>query len=361
MDFGEVFTKAWKIIWKYKILWLFGIFASCSGGGGGGGGGGSSSGVNYSGEMPPGAYHTMNNIEPWMIALIIAAAILIGLLIAVIVMAVSTVGRIGLIQGTQMADEDEDAQITFSGLFNSMKPFFWRILGLNLLIGLGTFVIVMALILIFGFGVIFTLGIGLICILPLICLLIPVFWLLTTFVEMANVAIVTEDLGVIEGLQRGWEVFKNNLGEMVLVGLVLVLGGMVVSLIIAIPMILIMVPLMMGIFAAIFGETGAYAAGGMLISGLCCIVYLPVLIVVSGVIRAYIGAAWTLTFLRLTQGPAAEASVETLPDEPVDPEPLPEAATIVEAKPVEEEVEVESADSEAEMPAEDEDSLPEDF
>ncbi len=39
MDFGEVFSKAWKIIWKYKILWLFGIFASCSGGGGGGGGG----------------------------------------------------------------------------------------------------------------------------------------------------------------------------------------------------------------------------------------------------------------------------------------------------------------------------------
>ena len=42
MDFGEVLTKTWKIIWKYKILWLFGIFASCSGGGGGGGGGGGS-------------------------------------------------------------------------------------------------------------------------------------------------------------------------------------------------------------------------------------------------------------------------------------------------------------------------------
>jgi hypothetical protein len=38
MDFGEVFSKAWKIIWKYKILWLFGIFASCSGGGAGLGG-----------------------------------------------------------------------------------------------------------------------------------------------------------------------------------------------------------------------------------------------------------------------------------------------------------------------------------
>lgn len=42
MDYGEVLSKAWKIIWKHKILWLFGILASCgalntmsSGGGGG--------------------------------------------------------------------------------------------------------------------------------------------------------------------------------------------------------------------------------------------------------------------------------------------------------------------------------------
>jgi hypothetical protein len=358
MDFGEVFTKAWKIIWKYKILWLFGIFASCSGGGGGGSGGGSSSGANYSGEMPPGAYHTMNNIEPWVIALIIAAMILIGVLIAIIVMAVSTVGRIGLIQGAQMADEDEEAQITFGGLFNSMKPFFWRILGLNLLIGLGAFVIIMALIFIFTFGAIFTFGLGLICILPLCCLLIPVFWVLTTFVEMANVAIVTEDLGIIDGLKRGWDVFQNNLGEMILVGLVLVLGGMVVSFIIAIPMILIMVPIMMGIFAAIFGETGAFAAGGLLISGLCCAIYLPVLIVISGIIRAYIGTAWTLTFLRLTQ----KGSGAILPQEPADPDPLPADVIVVNAEPVAAEETVENVpEVEAETPAADEDSLPEDF
>ena len=363
MDFGEVLTKAWRIIWKYKILWLFGIFASCSSGGGGGGGGGGGSGAQYSGDAPYGYYNTMDFVEPWVIALIIAGVILLAIIITAIVLAVSTVGRIGLVQGTQLADESEDAQITFSGLFNSMKPYFWRVLGLNLLICIGSFVIIMFLIFFTIFGAIFTLGLGLICLLPLCCLLIPVFWVLTTFVEMANVAVIVEDLSVIDGLKRGWEVFKGNLGEMVLMGLVLVLGGMFVGMLIAMPMILTMIPLMMGVFAAIFGDTAALAAGGVIISGLCCLAYLPVLIVISGIIRAYIGSAWTLTYLRLTQGPADAEPVELLPDEPIDPEPLPEAVE----QPVAKEKVVEEADKPKEEPADAEETvvsenlLPDDF
>ena len=29
MDFGEVLSSAWKIIWKHKVLWIFGILVSC--------------------------------------------------------------------------------------------------------------------------------------------------------------------------------------------------------------------------------------------------------------------------------------------------------------------------------------------
>ena len=80
MDYGEIFSKAWKIIWKYKILWLFGIFASCSGGGGNGGGGGINSGVQFSGN-DYGYSNNLNYIEPWAIALIIAAVILLVVIV----------------------------------------------------------------------------------------------------------------------------------------------------------------------------------------------------------------------------------------------------------------------------------------
>jgi hypothetical protein len=318
MDFGEVLSKAWKIIWKFKILWLFGIFASCSNGGGGGGGGGGS-GAQYSGG-DFGYYNNFNQIEPWAVVLIIAAAILLFIIITILVLAVSTIGRAGLIQGTKMADQDEDVQLTFSNVFNSSKPFFWRILGLNLLIMVASFAIMIILVLFILFGTVITLGLGLLCLVPLICVLIPIFWVLTTFVEMANAAVVVDDLNVIDALKRGWEVFRGNLGEMVLMGLVLVIGGFIAGFIIAIPMILIVIPLAMSVMAAVFGNTEGLAIGGLVVSGLCFLAYLPVLIVVGGIIRAYIGAAWTLTYLRLTRGPATTS----LPDEPLGPETLPE-------------------------------------
>ena len=29
MDFGYVLKRAWQIMWKFKVLWIFGILASC--------------------------------------------------------------------------------------------------------------------------------------------------------------------------------------------------------------------------------------------------------------------------------------------------------------------------------------------
>ena len=53
-NFGEVLTRAWQIIWKHKVLWIFGILASCARGGGGGssGGGGNSGYQTGSGDNP---------------------------------------------------------------------------------------------------------------------------------------------------------------------------------------------------------------------------------------------------------------------------------------------------------------------
>ena len=55
-NFGEVLTRAWQIIWKHRVLWIFGILASCGRGGGGGNGGGGNSGFQTQGpdiNVPP--------------------------------------------------------------------------------------------------------------------------------------------------------------------------------------------------------------------------------------------------------------------------------------------------------------------
>src|SRR5215204_6597599 len=55
-NFGEILTRAWQIIWKHKVLWVFGILASCGRGGSSGNSGNSgSSGDNGFGgsDLPP--------------------------------------------------------------------------------------------------------------------------------------------------------------------------------------------------------------------------------------------------------------------------------------------------------------------
>ena len=35
MNYGEILEKAARILWRFKILWIFGLFSSCAGSGAG--------------------------------------------------------------------------------------------------------------------------------------------------------------------------------------------------------------------------------------------------------------------------------------------------------------------------------------
>lgn len=64
MDFGEVLKKAWKIIWKFKVLWIFGILSSCGQSGGGSGGSSANSSAQYNGS--DGANVFNGNLPPFL-------------------------------------------------------------------------------------------------------------------------------------------------------------------------------------------------------------------------------------------------------------------------------------------------------
>jgi len=324
MDFGEVLSRAWKIIWKHKILWIFGILSSCGQGGGGGSSGNagaqSSGGNVWSGDISNGAQQFFfnmeqffNQIEVWQIVAISAGIILVMLLIWCIAVALSTIGRLGLIQGTVQSEEGVE-KLKFGDLFNSGKPFFWRVLGLNFLIGLATLVLVLGIFLPLAFAAVISV-VGLFCLIPLICLLVPILWLAKIVVQQANIAIIVEDLGIIAAIQRGWSVFRENLGNLVIMSLVLGIGGAIIGFVFALPLLLII------FFTAISAGVGGMAesnvafGGSLLVGGLALLAYLPFLILLGGVLRAYIQAAWTLTYLRLTASPTEPASGELIEEE----------------------------------------------
>ncbi|MCI0554463.1 MAG: hypothetical protein L0287_26240, partial [Anaerolineae bacterium] len=172
-------------------------------------------------------------------------------------------------------------------------PYFWRVLGLSFVIGL-IFILIFIPFALFGA---LTAGVGFLCLLPLICLLIPVAWAVTVVIEQANAAIVLEDLGISDGLRRGWEVVKSNVGTMILMSIILFISSGVIGIVIAIPVILAVFPLVF-VFAA--GE-GNSPALWLWIVAACCAAYLPILLVLNGILTAYIQSAWALTYMRLTK------------------------------------------------------------
>lgn len=291
-NFGEVLSRAWQIVWKHKVLWVFGVFAGCSRSGGGGGGGGGGSGIETGTQQPfPELQRFFEQIGQWIDnnAWIIAVFIVFILVLVVLSIFLGTIGRIGLIKGTYRAEQGTE-QMIFGELFSESMPYFWRVFGLSLLIGLLFLLIFLPLIF---FGII-TAGIGFICIIPLLCLLIPISWAVMVVIEQANAAIVLEDLGIGDGLRRGWEVVRANIGTMILMALILFIGSAVVGIVLAIPLIVAVVPL-------VIGSAAGAERTPLLIAGVCCAVYLPILLLLNGILTAYIQSAWALTYMRLTK------------------------------------------------------------
>ncbi len=311
MDYGEVLTGAWRIIWRFKILWIFGILAGCSSTGGS---------SNFRMEQSfninsPGAPDRLLGLfqrVPIWVWVLLVAALLVIFLIGILL---KTIGQIGLVQGVIQADEGAQG-LSFGPLFSSSFRFFWRVFLLDLVVGLA----LAAIIIVFVIGAVvagLTLkAFALLCLVPLACILIPVMavlaWLVNIVLEQSVIAIISENAGILDGLRLGWRVVRRNIGTFIVMGLILLFGGGIASLIIGIPMALIVVPPVLGVLSGVRSATLI----GIGIAVVLFIIYLPILLAATGILRSYIAAAWTLTFRRLT-GLAGTPSVEVIP--PVEP------------------------------------------
>jgi hypothetical protein len=297
-NFSEVLTRAWQIIWKHKVLWIFGILAGCGQGGGGGGGGGGGSGFSNGNQQQFGELERMmERFSDWISRNLWVVAVLVLVMIILIVLAVflGTIGRIGLIRGTYQAEQGAES-LVFGELFSGSMPYFWRVFGLSFLVGLAFLLLMLPLV---AFGVL-TAGIGFACLLPLFCLLIPVGLVVNIIIEQSNAAIVLENLSIADGFKRGWNIVKTNVGPVLIMAIILAVIGFVVGLVIALPVIIAVFPLVFGLAG---GETNM-----LWVAGICCAIYFPILLVLSGIMTSFIQSAWTLTYLRLTR-PKEEAPV----------------------------------------------------
>lgn len=340
INIGEVLSKAWKITWKFKVLWIFGILAGCAGGGranfnsnfnsgGSGGGGGRGSGSGSTDQF----FNQFSNMQPDRLFREYIApytAIIIGLLVLLCVLWIvfyflGVMGRVGLIKGAAKADSGAES-MRFSELWSESTPYFWRMFGLNVLVGLPFLLVTIILLLVIGISgftayqsgvggaglaaVIISLTglfVGGICIISILSLIVGMV------LEQSQNAIVLDDLGVVDSLERGWDIFRGAVLPIVLIAIILAILGGAAGFVIALPLIGLILVVGAGTAFTAIATAGSGIAGPLLIGACCVVLYMPVLLLGNGILQTYMQSVWTLVYRRLT-APAAPAAETAAPE-----------------------------------------------
>lgn len=268
MDFGELLSRAWKICWNNKFLFILGFLASLTAGGGGGGNNFSSQFSGTNGTLPPGFAENMERIMEAALPLFVILGC-VGLILGLAFWLVSLIAQAGLIRSANRLDQEET--VSFGASFSAGLGYLGKMVLLNIVLYLPVIVLV-----IIGFVALFsTVGMSLVgsfsqgasrtgevlgslgflgaCVsIMLVCLALPLGLVVTAIYPFAQRSIVLGSLGVSDGIRHGWKVLSQNIGEIVLLAIFFLVLGVGVNFIAGIVLLplgfLTAAPLMVNLF-----------------------------------------------------------------------------------------------------------------
>ncbi len=280
MDYGGLVRKALDIMWKFKYLWIFGFFLEFGSGGG-----------TWFGNLPdkvklPVSHYIRGDVLGGALVGAVLLLIALALLIFVIFLIMYFISQGGMIHCVWKIQSGGKAGLR-DGWEAGVK-YFWRIVGISLLI----------LVILFGAAILtigpFILGIFAFKALGLLLgvVLLPLFLIALVALLLVDLyatrTCVIEDKGVFDSITAGWDMLKNNLGPSLVVALISIgstmaytMGFVIVGLLLATPFIAMAAfNLLAGIFA------------GVLVG----LVYIGILSAAWG---TYIDSLWTLAYLEM--------------------------------------------------------------
>jgi hypothetical protein len=289
-DFGGNLRRAWEITWKFKILWLFGILSALAGG---------RASLNFRGPSFPNNFNPTDpdtlprlqrnfpNLDQNTVLAIALGVLCLVIIIGIVLFILHIIGRGGLIGGIQLADTT--GQVSFGQAWGIGLKHFWTVLLIGLIVAVVAGVLGLASIL----------AAATVCLIPLACIGFLLVAALGVFAYLAQIAAVTENLSFSEAIGRALAIVQANLGPVLLLAILLVIIDGVVGFIIALPLAAVAAPILAAMFA--FGSGNSQAGTAALaISGLCLVIYIPILIVLRGIVETWIVSNWTLAYKALS-------------------------------------------------------------
>ena len=308
MDYLDILKGSWQVTWRYKILWLFGLFAA-------GAGGGSSWNTSYQFSGDETMYGTGSVVDRWLAENlgIILAVTGVLMLIALAWWILSVAAEGGLIALVQEAREDRtvSAGAGWSVGFDKWFPMF----GVRFLLGLPFVLIVLI-----GVGAAVMIGVGsfsvddptsaltgVVGICGLVAVLIVVVLVMSLVIDVIRALalryVVLEEMGVVDALRLGYSELVGRFKDLLLMWLILFGVGMVYGMVVAAVSMILVLP------AGFMLLTGNFL-GLLLVFGAGLIMLFP-----NAVWATFRSAAWTIFFRRFTgmEIPPAVAAMAAAP------------------------------------------------
>ncbi len=298
MNFGEVFLKAAKITWNYKILWIAAILVNIIS-------------LSFSfitiffSRLSTSTLNNPANPSSALMLLFLGLICVIGPVAVILGIVLGTANTIIVSRGANLADLGTE-HLSFRGLVGNVRPYFWRVLGLSVLFGLITVAIFLPFICvgIFVFSSSLSTPAGVLS-LEWVIYPLSIFsgTIITGFTQQSLQSLILENLTISEALSRGWKLYTHYWGINLLVGLVLTIINLGLGYLFGLPESLATSRLN----NLVTGQSASMTAI-VVISGIA-VLYLLVHSILSGMIAVYYQTGWTLTYLRMTRQPVPTATV----------------------------------------------------
>jgi hypothetical protein len=311
MHYTDLIKRAWKITWRYKVLWIFGILLALAGGGGSSGGGGSGGSGSGTG-MPP--MPGLERINPGLAfsLVVLCCCLLIIWIIAITIL--RYVALIALYRGVNQIEETGAAPTWREGfgLGWSNRAFRTWLLDLIiwipfaiialLLLGLGASPLLLLLIdspVARGIGIAMTIGLELL----IIGLLVLAGVILSALGQFWSREIGIADRNIGEAIVTGYHLVRARLkdvGVMWLLTTAIGLGFGIVMVPITFAVIMLALAVGGGLGYAVFKVTQSVL--GAVVCGLppFLLIMLVPLTLIGGIYRVFESSTWTLTYREVT-------------------------------------------------------------
>jgi hypothetical protein len=313
VNYLDIVKRAWGTTWRYKILWLFGLFAGAGGAGGGNSSSNWNSGSGNSGSGNAASQQFLDQVQNYLPLIIAVGVFLVLIGIVFFVLTYAAQGGLAFL----VNEAEEKRAVKAADGWRVGFAHWGRVFLLNFLIGLPMIVIFVLFLVIFGASILGIVaataggdtssltqasgiagGIGGFCC-GLVFLFVTVFAYSIVFGTVNQLAIryaVLEERTAIESIKQGWADVWAKRGA---IGMFFVMWvtSMVYSIALTVMLMIFIVPI---IVMAIAGNFIGVAAVGMF-AGLVAL--LP-----AAIYGAFSGSAWTIFFRRMTgreQDPAA--------------------------------------------------------